>query len=89
MFALQIAVASGAILLNSVKCEVHQLPSLIIAAGTYAWLHVVVLGSAPSVTVHLVPHTHDDVGWLKTVDENRPDHDPTRGFSILIIPRGL
>lgn len=24
---------------------------------------------AEKIFVHLVPHTHDDVGWLKTVDE--------------------
>ena len=24
---------------------------------------------AHSLTVHLVPHTHDDVGWLQTVDQ--------------------
>ena len=24
---------------------------------------------ADKTYVHIVPHTHDDVGWLKTVDE--------------------
>ncbi|CAF1380669.1 unnamed protein product, partial [Rotaria sordida] len=27
------------------------------------------LGKADRLNVHLVAHTHDDVGWLKTVDQ--------------------
>ena len=25
--------------------------------------------NGPNLTVHLIPHSHDDVGWLKTVDD--------------------
>ena len=32
-------------------------------------LSFLLLPAAHSLTVHLVPHTHDDVGWLQTVDQ--------------------
>lgn len=31
-------------------------------------LSAISLAADNNVTVHLIPHSHDDVGWLKTVD---------------------
>jgi alpha-mannosidase len=42
--------------------------SYVLSLGFLAAL-AVLLPLTSSLTVHVVPHTHDDVGWLKTVDQ--------------------
>ena len=48
------------------KMQLKSFPGLV-------WLLMFALfyvsGNCEPLNVHLVPHTHDDVGWLKTVDQ--------------------
>jgi hypothetical protein len=43
------------------------------------------LGKADKLNVHIVPHTHDDVGWIRTVEEYFYGCEKKLVFSLFII----
>ena len=50
--------------LTSAMTRLHRLLLLVVVLACITLSHV------HSLTVHLVPHTHDDVGWLNTVSHS-------------------
>lgn len=54
------------------SCLLSTSTSALTATGQPKWGSVRpprVLAINDTIYVHVVPHTHDDVGWLETVDE--------------------
>ena len=53
-----------------VKCSLPKFKiSLFVTLAVFKTLQSCPATSPTMLNVHLVPHTHDDVGWLKTVDQ--------------------
>ena len=48
---------------------VIKLLDMLLCAFVVGFFNFFLLCQSDKLNVHLIPHTHDDVGWLKTVNE--------------------